>query len=153
MRRHALRSAAAAVVATARAIHGGRGTTSLLDRHRVHNRGRHGLGAVLGSFKLSCQDLSELIDVDLAVGAVTNDSHECSLERLDVATLGHKSLQIIVDAVLLCLELLVLVLRFLELLIKLVDLPVSELKLLLSSLNVSQDVVVWLIGPLNQAFV
>ena len=44
---------------------------------------------MLGSLELSCQDLSELVDVDLAVGAVTNDAHKGGLERLDIATLGH----------------------------------------------------------------
>ena len=57
---------------------------------------------------------------------MTNDSHECSLERLNFLPLGQQPLEVIVDAGFLNFELLVLMLRSLQLLIELPNLPVRE---------------------------
>ena len=53
---------------------------------------------MLCRFELGGQDLSKLINVDLAVRAVSDDTHQSRLQRLNVTSLGHQSLQVVIDA-------------------------------------------------------
>ena len=79
---------------------------------------------------------------------MTDDSHESSLKRFDLPSFSEKSLEIFVYSSLLELELLVLMFRALQLLVKLVYLAVGEVELLLSTFNVSENVVVRLVSAI-----
>ena len=120
--------------------------------HRVVNRtGR--IRAMLCSLQLDSQSLTKLLNVNLSISRVPNYTHQSRLKRFYFATFGKEPLKIIVDAGFLNLELFVFLLRSFELLIKLSNLSVSELKLLFSTLNILQNIVVRLVCPLDQAFV
>ena len=62
-------------------------------------------------------------------------------------------MEIIVDASLLDLKLLVLVLRTLKCLVKLSNFPIGKLKFLLSALDISQDIVVGLVSTFDESLV
>ena len=72
------------------------------DRLRVHTG--------LRGFQLGGEGLAKFVNIDLAIGRVSNDSHEGGLERLDLSSFGKEALKVIVDAGFLGLQLLALVL-------------------------------------------
>ena len=91
------------------------------------------------------KQLLQFLNVDFSIRRVANHAHQSVLQGLDLTTLVHQALQVIVNARFLVLKLLVLVLGPLELLVELSQLPIGEVKLSLLALDVLQDEIVRLI--------
>lgn len=84
---------------------------------------------------------------------MANDAKKSGLEGLYVLSLSQKSLEIVIDLALRELETLVLVLQLLDGSIELLDLAVGKVKLLLSSLDVSDHVRLWLVSSVQKSLV
>lgn len=65
---------------------------------------------MFGCLQLRGKKLSQFVNVDLLVGRMSDDAHQSCLQRFDLASLGQKPLQVIIDLGLLSFELLIIVL-------------------------------------------